>query len=120
MVRLFLSERENYLTSMAKGSSDSNNKKAIKLQQQSMAQSRKDSLRIEAIMKQQAQAAESQVLPKFEGAAAQPTQTTADMEAAIYERRLSSRRKQGLNNTVFAGAGNVRAGSFGGGGRLAA
>ena len=104
---------------MAKGSSDSNNKKAIKLQQQQMQQSRKDGLRMEGILKSQASAAESMVMPKFEGASASPTTTTADMEAAVYERRLASRRKQGLNNTVFAGAGNVRSGSFGGGGRLA-
>ena len=108
---------------MAKGSS-SNNDKAIKLQKQQMAQSRKDGLQMQKILQQQAKAAESMVMPKFEGAAAQPSQTNADLEAAIYERRLASRKKQGLNSTVFAGAGarpsNPRGGSYGGGVAMAA
>ena len=104
---------------MAKGSRDQNQKQAIKLQNQSLARSRKDGLRIEESLKAMAKANERMVQPKFEGSAAQPTVTMADMEASMYERRNARRRKQGLNDTTYAGAGarpaNVRMGAFGGG-----
>ena len=55
-------------------------------------------------MKRQAKAQEAQVLPQFEGAAAGPTQTTADLEAVANDTRLRAMRRQGLNSTVYAGA----------------
>ena len=88
---------------MAKGSS-SNNNKALKLQQQSQKDSREQAKRLEALMKAQAKAAESQVLPQFEGQPPAPTQTTADLDAVANETRLRMMRRQGLDATVYAGA----------------
>lgn len=88
---------------MAKGGGG-NNDKAIKLQRQSMRDSRLQAKSLEKIMKRQAKAQEAQVLPQFEGAAAGPTQTTADLEAVANDTRLRAMRRQGLNSTVYAGA----------------
>lgn len=87
---------------MSKGGG--NNSEAIKLQKQSLEDQRVSSRRIEQTMKQSAKAAEAQVLPKFESPAPQAMQTLADLEATANETRVRSMRKQGLNNTTFAGA----------------
>lgn len=91
---------------MAKGKSNnnSNDKKALKLQQQQLKESREQSKRLERMMRSSAHFASSQVLPKFEGAAAAPTQTTADLEAVAMDARQRTMRRQGLNSTVYAGA----------------
>jgi len=87
---------------MAKGGG--NNDKAIALQRQSMRDSRMQAKTMANLMKRQAKAAENQVLPQFEGAAAQPTMTTADMDAVATDIRTRAMRRQGLNSTVYAGA----------------
>ena len=89
---------------MAKGSNNSSNDKALKLQQQSLRDSRIQAKSLEKLMKKQAEAAASVELPKFEGAAPAPTQTSADLEAVATDQRLRAMRKQGLNSTVYAGA----------------
>lgn len=86
---------------MAKGG---NNSEALKLQKQSMKESAAQAKRMEKMMKAQAKAAAGMELPKFEGAAAPPTQSSADVEAAGMEMRQRQMRRQGLNSTVYAGA----------------
>lgn len=87
---------------MAKGGGG-NNDKAIALQRQSMRDSRVQAKNMAKLMKRQAKAAENQVLPTFEGAAAAPTMTTADIEAVGNDARVRAMRRQGLNSTVYAG-----------------
>lgn len=69
-----------------------------------MKDSRKQAKQLEAMMKAQAEAAAGVELPKFEGAAAAPTQSSVDVEAAGMEMRQRLMRRQGLNQTVYAGA----------------
>lgn len=86
------------------GKGGGNNDKALKLQKQSLRDSREQARRLEKLMKAQARAAGSMVLPKYEGPAAAPTQTTADLEGAATDMRTRNMRRMGLNNTVYAGA----------------
>lgn len=102
MVRRGLSGSIYSTPSMAKGGG--NNDKAIKLQQQSMRQSDRQAKAMEKILGQQAAAAEAQVVPAYEAPAPAPTQTTADLDAVAMDYRKRTMRRQGLNNTVFAGA----------------
>lgn len=86
---------------MAKGS---NNSQAIKIQQESLAESKSNNAAMRALYKKQIEAAAGQEMPKFEGAAPLPQQSSADVAQAGDDRRIKMLRQQGLNKTVFAGA----------------
>lgn len=68
-----------------------------------MKDQRLQAARMEKLMKAQAEAAASQVLPTFEGAAAAPTASSADLDATAQDARMRAARRAGLNKTVFAG-----------------
>ena len=87
---------------MAKGGG--NNDKALKLQKESLKESKLQNQRLTDMMKSSAKAAEAQVLPPIETPAAAPTQSTADLEAVAQDVRMRRMRRQGLNSTTFAGA----------------
>ena len=86
---------------MAKGS---DNSKAIKLQEASLAESKRQAKVMEAGLKAQLAAAAAMEMPKFQGAAAAPTQSSSDVEQAGIDMRVKQMRKSGYNSTIFAGA----------------
>lgn len=87
---------------MAKGGGG-NNDKAIKLQRQGLRDARVNNAAMMKMMKKSAKDQAGQVLPKYEGPAAVPTQTTADLEGVANDIRQRAMRRQGVNATMFAG-----------------
>ena len=86
---------------MAKGS---NNSEAIKLQRESLNESKRQAKVMESMTRAQIEAAAAMELPAFEGAAPAPSMSSADVQQAGDDVRQKALRRQGLSKTVYAGA----------------